>query len=302
MTPDTKSPAKSRFLAKLKAYFALTKPRVIELLLIATVPAMILAEKGMPSIWLILATLFGGALSAGSANAFNCYIDADIDKLMGRTKNRPLVTGELTQREALVFAWVIGVLSVLWFGYLINWLSAVLSLAAILFYVFVYTLGLKRRTPQNIVWGGAAGCMPVFIGWAAVTNSLSWSAVAFFFVIFFWTPPHFWALAIKYKDDYEAAKIPMLPVIAARNVVLRNMWFHTISMIISSVALIYLTELQWWAMVITVALGLVFAFQLVQLKENSENYNAVALKIFHWSITYLTLFSALLVIAQLLKA
>jgi protoheme IX farnesyltransferase len=215
MTPDTKSPANSRFLAKLKAYFALTKPRVIELLLIATVPAMILAEKGMPSIWLILATLFGGALSAGSANAFNCYIDSDIDKLMGRTKNRPLVTGELTQREALVFAWVIGVLSVLWFGFLINWLSAALSLAAILFYVFVYTLGLKRRTPQNIVWGGAAGCMPVLIGWAAVTNSLTLVPVAFFMVIFFWTPPHTWALALLVKKDYARARVPMLPVVLA---------------------------------------------------------------------------------------
>jgi protoheme IX farnesyltransferase len=189
MTPDTKSPAKSRFLAKLKAYFALTKPRVIELLLIATVPAMILAEKGMPSIWLILATLFGGALSAGSANAFNCYIDADIDKVMGRTKNRPLVTGELTQREALVFAWVIGVISVLWFGLLINWLSAALSLAAILFYVFIYTLGLKRRTPQNIVWGGAAGAMPALIGWAAVTNEVSAAAWVLFLIVFLWTPP-----------------------------------------------------------------------------------------------------------------
>ena len=212
MTPDTKSPAKSRFIAKLKAYFALTKPRVIELLLIATVPAMILAAKGMPSIWLILATLFGGALSAGSANAFNCYIDADIDKLMGRTKNRPLVTGELTQREALVFAWVIGVLSVLWFGFLINWLSAALSLAAILFYVFVYTLGLKRRTPQNIVWGGAAGAMPALIGWAAVTNEVSAAAWVLFLIVFLWTPPHYWPLSMKYLEDYRDAGVPMLPV------------------------------------------------------------------------------------------
>jgi protoheme IX farnesyltransferase len=144
--------------------------------------------------------------------------------------------------------------------------------------------------------------MPVLIGWAAVTNSISWIAVAFFLVIFFWTPPHFWALAIKYKDDYEAASIPMLPVIAARTIVVKNMWFYTIAMIASSVALIYLADLQWWAMVITVGLGLVFAFQLLQLKDNSENYNSVAAKIFHWSITYLTLFSALLVVAQLLKA
>ena len=155
---------------KIAAYFALTKPRVIELLLIATIPTMILAQRGLPSLWLMFAVLFGGALSAGSANAFNCYIDADIDTVMGRTKNRPLVTGELTKTEALVFAWVIGTISVLWFALLVNLLSAVLSLAAILFYVFVYTLGLKRRTPQNIVWGGAAGAMPALIGWASVTG------------------------------------------------------------------------------------------------------------------------------------
>jgi protoheme IX farnesyltransferase len=221
---------------------------------------------------------------------------------MARTSTRPLVTGTLSRTHAAIFATVIGALSLTIFWIFTEPLATILTAVAIAFYVLVYTLALKRHTSQNIVWGGAAGCMPVFIGWAAVTNLLSWAAVAFFFVIFFWTPPHFWALAIKYKDDYEAAKIPMLPVIAARNIVLRNMWFHTVAMIASSAALIYLTDLQWWAMVITIALGLVFALQLVQLKENSENYNAVALKIFHWSITYLTLFSALLVIAQLLKA
>jgi protoheme IX farnesyltransferase len=275
---------------------------VVELLLISTIPAMILAEQGVPSLGLIAATLVGGTLAAGSANAFNMVLESDLDKLMERTSARPLVTGAISKRHATVFATVIAALSLTIFWIFTEPLATLLTAIAIAFYVIVYTMALKRHTSQNIVWGGAAGCMPVFIGWAAVTNSLSWSAVAFFFVIFFWTPPHFWALAIKYKDDYEAAKIPMLPVIAARNIVLRNMWFHTIAMGLSSVALIYLSDLQWWAMVITVALGLVFAFQLVQLKENSENYNAVALKIFHWSITYLTLFSALLVIAQLLKA
>jgi protoheme IX farnesyltransferase len=286
----------------LRAYVALMKLRVVELLLISTIPAMILAEQGVPSLGLIAATLVGGTLAAGSANAFNMVLESDLDKLMERTSARPLVTGAISKRHATVFATVIAALSLTIFWIFTEPLATLLTAIAIGFYVLVYTMALKRHTSQNIVWGGAAGCMPVFIGWAAVTNSLSWSAVAFFFVIFFWTPPHFWALAIKYKDDYEAAKIPMLPVIAARNVVLRNMWFHTIAMGLSSVALIYLSDLQWWAMVITVALGLVFAFQLVQLKENSENYNAVALKIFHWSITYLTLFSALLVIAQLLKA
>jgi protoheme IX farnesyltransferase len=278
------------------------KLRVVELLLISTIPAMILAEKGVPSLGLIAATLVGGTLAAGSANAFNMVLESDLDKLMERTSARPLVTGAISKRHAAIFATVIGALSLTIFWIFTEPLATLLTAIAIAFYVIVYTMALKRHTSQNIVWGGAAGCMPVFIGWAAVTNSLSWAAVAFFLVVFFWTPPHFWALAIKYKDDYEAAKIPMLPVIAARNIVLRNMWFHTIAMGLSSVALIYLSDLQWWAMVITVALGLVFAFQLVQLKENSENYNAVALKIFHWSITYLTLFSALLVIAQLLKA
>ena len=278
------------------------KLRVVELLLISTIPAMILAEKGVPSLALIGATLVGGTLAAGSANAFNMVLESDLDTLMERTSSRPLVTGALSKVHATIFATVIGALSLVIFWIYTEPLATILTAIAIAFYVLVYTLALKRHTSQNIVWGGAAGCMPVFIGWAAVTNSLSWAAVAFFFVIFFWTPPHFWALAIKYKDDYEAAKIPMLPVIAGRTVVVRNMWFHTIAMIASSVALIYLSELQWWAMVITVALGLVFALQLVQLKENSSNYNQVAIKIFHWSITYLTLFSALLVIAQLLKA
>jgi len=286
----------------LRAYVALMKLRVVELLIISTIPAMILAEEGVPSLGLIVATLVGGTLAAGSANAFNMVLESDLDKLMERTSTRPLVTGAISKTHAAIFATVIGALSLTIFWMYTEPLATLLTAVAIAFYVLVYTMALKRHTSQNIVWGGAAGCMPVFIGWAVVTNSLSWAAVAFFFVVFFWTPPHFWALAIKYKDDYEAAKIPMLPVIAARNIVLRNMWFHTIAMIISSVALIYLTDLQWWAMVVTVALGLVFALQLVQLKENSENYNAVALKIFHWSITYLTLFSALLVIAQLLKA
>lgn len=278
------------------------KLRVVELLLISTIPAMILAQQGIPDAALVLATLIGGTLAAGSANAFNMVLESDLDKLMKRTSKRPLVTGVIVKKHATIFASVIGLLSLTIFWFLTTPLATFFTAVAIGFYVFIYTMALKRHTSQNIVWGGAAGCMPVLIGWAAVTNSISWIAVAFFLVIFFWTPPHFWALAIKYKDDYEAASIPMLPVIAARTIVLKNMWFYTVAMIASSVALIYLADLQWWAMMITVGLGLVFAFQLLQLKENSENYNSVAAKIFHWSITYLTLFSALLVVAQLLKA
>lgn len=278
------------------------KLRVVELLLISTIPAMILAQQGIPDATLVLATLVGGTLAAGSANAFNMVLESDLDTLMKRTSKRPLVTGVIGKNHAAIFASAIGLLSLIIFWFLTTPLATVFTAVAIGFYVFIYTMALKRHTSQNIVWGGAAGCMPVLIGWAAVTNSISWIAVAFFLVIFFWTPPHFWALAIKYKDDYEAASIPMLPVIAARTIVLKNMWFYTVAMIAISIALIYLADLQWWAMVITVGLGLVFAFQLLQLKENSENYNSVAAKIFHWSITYLTLFSALLVVAQLLKA
>lgn len=290
MTPDTKSPDKSRFLAKLKAYFALTKPRVIELLLIATVPAMILAAKGMPSIWLILATLFGGALSAGSANAFNCYIDADIDKLMGRTKNRPLVTGELTQREALVFAWVIGVLSVLWFGFLINWLSAALSLAAILFYVFVYTLGLKRRTPQNIVWGGAAGAMPALIGWAAVTNELSAAAWVLFLIVFLWTPPHYWPLSMKYLEDYRDAGVPMLPVVAKNEVVGRQIILYAWAYFASTLLLIPVAPMGWIYTIVAIVTGLWFSYESHRLyNEAKSGIPKNPMKLFHLSITHLTL-------------
>lgn len=285
-----------------RAYVSLMKLRVVELLLISTLPSMILAQQGVPPLGLVFATLVGGTLAAGSANAFNMVLESDLDTLMQRTAKRPLVTGAMSKTHATIFATAIGLLSLVIFWIFTEPLAMVLTAVAIAFYVMVYTMALKRHTSQNIVWGGAAGCMPVFIGWAAVTNSLSWAAVAFFFVIFFWTPPHFWSLAIRYKDDYQAASIPMLPVVADRTVVLRNMWFHTIAMVASSIALIVLTDLQWWAMVVTIALGLVFAFQLIQLKGNSENYNSIAAKIFHWSITYLTLFSAVLVIAQLVKA
>lgn len=204
---------------KLQAYLALTKPRVIELLLVVTVPTMILAQNGIPNLLLVLATVVGGAMSAGSAGAFNCYFDRDIDRVMNRTKNRPLVTGALSDREALVFASGLGVASILVLGLFANWLAAGLSLVAILLYVVFYTLILKRRTPQNIVWGGIAGCMPVLIGWAAVTDSLAWTPFILFFIIFLWTPPHYWPLSMKYRDDYKSAGVPMLAVVRGRAVV-----------------------------------------------------------------------------------
>jgi len=278
------------------------KLRVVELLLVSTLPAMVLAEGGLPSLSLTVATLLGGTLAAGSANAFNMVIESESDKLMKRTAKRPLATGLLTKSQAIIFATAIGVISLVIFQVYTTNLATILTAIAIVFYVWVYTILLKKRTSQNIVWGGAAGCMPALIGWAAVTNSLSVTAWSFFSVIFFWTPPHFWALAIKYKDDYAAAHIPMLPVVVSKTHLLRQMWVYTIAMIASSVALIVNAKLQNWAMVLTVVLGLIFAAQLRGLDEKSENYEKTAGKIFQWSITYLSLLSVILVVAQLLKA
>ena len=278
------------------------KLRVVELLIITTLPAMVLAEKGLPSFGLVAATLIGGTLAAGASNAFNMVIEADTDKLMARTSKRPLVLGTVSKVRATIFASVIGILSLSIFEIFTTPLATLLTALAIFYYVVIYTTILKPNTAQNIVWGGAAGCMPVLIGWAAVTGTLTWVPVAFFMVVFFWTPPHFWALAIKYKDDYSAAGIPMLPSVASQSIVISQMWFHTIAMVVSSAAMIQLAELPVWALCATVFLGAVFTFQLFALKENSDNYNKVAAGIFHWSITYLSLLSVLLVVAQLLSA
>ena len=282
----------------MRGYLDLMKLRVVELLLVTTVPAMVLAAKGLPSFSLTAITIFAGTLAAGSANAFNMVIESDIDKLMARTAKRPIVTGVISKQNAAIFASVVGIISIILFWWLTTPLAALLALVAIGFYVIVYTVGLKRRTSQNIVWGGAAGCMPVLIGWAAVTNSLSITALAFFLVIFFWTPPHFWALAIKYKEDYAAAGIPMLPVVASKARVNREMWIYTILMILSSIWLILSAALPVWSLVITILLGLVFARELISLKEGSSEYGKTAGKIFQWSITYLSLLSVVLVIAQ----
>ncbi len=285
----------------MRGYLDLMKLRVVELLLVSTLPAMVLAANGLPDFGLAIATIFAGTLAAGSANAFNMVIESDLDKLMARTAKRPIVTGLISKTKATIFATVIGILSLGLFWLFTTPLATLLALIAIVFYVVVYTMALKQRTSQNIVWGGAAGCMPVLIGWAAVTNSLSVTPWAFFFVIFFWTPPHFWALAIKYKDDYAAAGTPMLPVVATKGRVLGEMWFHTILMIASSIWLIRSADLPTWSMVVTIALGLVFARQLLALKEGSPEYGKVAGKIFQWSITYLSLLSVVLVAAQLLS-
>jgi protoheme IX farnesyltransferase len=284
-----------------RAYVDLMKLRVVELLIITTLPAMVLAEKGLPSFGLVAATLIGGTLAAGASNAFNMVIEAETDKLMARTSKRPLVTGSISRTQAIIFAWVLTIASLLIFEIFTTELATLLTALAIFYYVVIYTIILKPNTSQNIVWGGAAGCMPVLIGWSAVTGSLTLVPVAFFLVVFFWTPPHFWALAIKYKDDYSAAGIPMLPSVSSQSNVINQMWFHTIAMVVSSAAMIQLAKLPVWVLCATVLLGAIFTFQLFALKENSDNYNKVAAGIFHWSITYLSLFSVLLVVAQLLS-
>ena len=273
------------------------KLRVVELLLVTTLPALFLAAKGVPPLGLTIATLIGGTLAAGASNAFNMIIEVDSDRLMERTSKRPIVSGAVSETQAFIFASALTVISLLIFSIYTTLWATVLTAAAIVFYVFGYTIGLKRRTSQNIVWGGIAGCMPVLIGWAAVTNSLSLTAWLFFLVIFFWTPPHFWALAIKYKDDYAAAGIPMLPVVATIQSVEKQMWFHTIGMVITSLGVNWSAHLPWWCWVITVAIALGFGLEL--LKIDGPDSNRAAAKLFQWSITYLSVFSLLLVIAAL---
>ena len=282
---------------KISPYIALMKLRVVELLLVTTLPALFLAAKGVPPLGLTIATLIGGTLAAGASNAFNMIIEVDSDRLMARTAKRPIVSGAVSETQAFVFASALTVISLVIFSVFTTLWATVLTAAAIVFYVFGYTIGLKRRTSQNIVWGGIAGCMPVLIGWAAVTNSLSLTAWLFFLVIFFWTPPHFWALAIKYKDDYAAAGIPMLPVVATIKSVEKQMWFHTIGMVITSLGVNWSANLPWWCWVITVAISLGFGLEL--LKIDGPDSNKAAAKLFQWSITYLSVFSLLLVIAAL---
>ncbi|MHB1171495.1 MAG: heme o synthase [Lacisediminihabitans sp.] len=278
------------FSRKVRAYFDLTKPRVIELLLVTTAPVMILAERGIPNLWLVLATLVGGSLSAGSAGAFNCYLDRDIDRVMKRTSNRPLVTGELSDREALIFAWVIGAGSIAWLGLLVNWLAAALSLAAILFYVLIYTLVLKRRTPQNIIWGGAAGAMPVLIGWAAVTGSLSWTPVILFGIVFLWTPPHYWPLSMRYRADYASVKVPMLAVVRGRSVVGLQVVLYAWATIACSLLLIPVASMGILYSAVAVLAGGWFILESHRLYATAIRHGEVKpMRVFHSSISYLTL-------------
>lgn len=275
------------------AFVALTKPRIIELLLITTVPVMFLAEQGVPPLWLVLATCFGGYLSAGGANALNMYIDRDIDALMDRTAQRPLVTGMVSPRECLVFGISLAVVSTLFFGLLVNWLSAALSLGALLFYVVVYTMILKRRTAQNIVWGGIAGCMPVLIGWSAVKDEVSWAAVILFLVIFFWTPPHYWPLSMKVKDDYARVGVPMLPVVAGNRAVARQIVIYSWVMVAVSLLLTPLGYTGWFYTAVALVSGGWWLWEAHALNARAKSGVTGAklkeMRLFHWSITYVSL-------------
>ena len=280
----------------LAAYVALTKPRIIELLLVTTIPTMLLAERGFPSVGLMVATLVGGTAAAGAANALNQYLDRDIDSVMHRTKRRPLVTGQVSPRGALVFGLVLAVASVVWFAVLVNTLATILTALAIVMYVVGYTLVLKRRTPQNIVWGGAAGCMPVLIGWAAVTGSLAWAPFALFAVVFFWTPPHYWPLSMKFRRDYTAAGVPMLPVVASDVRVAWEILAYSVGMVAASLVLVPLGHMSWLYAVVASASGAWFLWLAVDVLRRARHpqpgRGLKEMWLFHGSITYLTVLFA----------
>ncbi|MDH3292724.1 MAG: heme o synthase [Acidimicrobiia bacterium] len=294
----TAAPARSR----IRAFIALTKPRIIELLLVTTVPTMIVANRGLPSVWLIVNTVVGGTLAAGGANAFNMYIDRDIDAVMKRTRGRPLVTGEVEPIEALVFAAAIEALAFVWLAVFVNLLSAVLAVGACAFYVFVYTLWLKRTSTQNIVIGGAAGAVPVLIGWSSVTNSVGWAAIILFGVIFFWTPPHFWALAIKYEDDYSAASVPMMPVVEGHRATAAQMVIYSTVVWALTIAFWWVADMGWLYLAVAMVLGVAFTGGAVRLYTETDRQaqKQQSLRYFTFSITHLTVLFAALAVDQLI--
>ncbi|MCB0991003.1 MAG: heme o synthase [Acidimicrobiales bacterium] len=299
-TPHAPSrPGTGRVRPRALAFVALTKPRIVELLLVTTIPTMIVAEDGLPSVWLMIATFVGGALSAGGANAYNMYVDRDIDALMERTKGRPLVTGEVSPREALVFATAIEVAAFVLLATTVNLLSAVLALSACLFYVIVYTIWLKRTSKQNIVIGGAAGAVPVLVGWAAIDNSLPAEAWLLFFLMFMWTPPHFWALAIKYAEDYRSADVPMLPAVASAKSTAVQMIVYTVPVVVSGVAFGPLAGLGPIYAVAAVAAGAVFMWHTVRLLSDLSARRAM--KVFGYSITYVTVVFAAMAVDVLVR-
>ena len=293
--------------SRIAPFFWVTKPRIVELLLATAVPTLFLASDGVPTVIATLAVVIGGSAAAASANTYNSVYDRDIDAVMHRTGNRPMASGVISVRAGLIQATVLGVISVLTLGLLTNWLAAFLGFLAIVAYALGYTVLLKRSTPQNIVWGGAAGCMPVLIAWAAVTGTLGWTPVILFVIVFFWTPAHYWPLAIKYRDDYSAAGVPMLPVVAPARVVTRNVVVYSIAMAISSVVLIPIASMGWVYAIGAVILGawfVVISLGLVKLthRENAdyEDLQKPAMRVFHGSITYLALLFLLIGVAPFL--
>ena len=277
--------------ATVRGYVALTKPRIIELLLVTTLPTMVVADKGVPGFWLVIATLAGGTLAAGGANALNMVYDRDIDAVMDRTKNRPLVTGVMTPKAAAIFAFGLEGLSFLVLATFVNMLSAWLAMAATAFYVLIYTMWLKRRSKQNIVIGGAAGAVPVLIGWSAVTNDLSWTPVLLFVVIFIWTPPHFWALAVRYRDDYAAANVPMMPVVASLRRTTLEILIYSVVLWVVTMWIGPIAHLGWIYALSATVLGGLFTFYSLRLYRHAREDTAdvaEAMRLFHFSITYLT--------------
>jgi heme o synthase len=283
---------------KVKAYIALTKPRIIELLLVTTVPSMIVAARGMPPLVLILCTLVGGALAAGGANAINCYIDRDIDRVMHRTKKRPLPAHKIEPRNAMAFGIVLGVIAFVFLALTVNVLSAVLAVGALLFYVFVYTLALKRSTPQNIVIGGAAGAVPALVGWSAVTGTVEAPAIALFFIIFYWTPPHFWALSMRYQGEYAAAGVPMMPVVYGRNETAKHILLYSLLLFATCLVFFTLGRMGLVFLASTLVLNGIFIAMAVKLWRNPTTRTAWGL--FRYSIYYLGLLFAAMAIDQLL--
>jgi protoheme IX farnesyltransferase len=286
--------------SKAAAYVALTKPRIIELLLVTTVPTMVVAERGLPSLWLVVATVLGGTMAAGGANAINMYVDRDIDKVMHRTRNRPLVTGVISPSSALTFAIALEIAAFIFLWTAVNLLSAVLAVSATLFYVFVYTLWLKRTSSHNIVIGGAAGAVPVLVGWSAVTDRLDWAPIVLFAVIFYWTPPHFWALAIKYKDDYAAAEVPMLPAVASLKTTASRILVYTVLLWGLTVLFSPVAGMGHLYLLSAIVLGAVFTGMAVQLTRRTTP--AAAMRLFSYSITYITLLFGAMAVDQLLRS
>ncbi|MDQ4213317.1 heme o synthase [Microbacterium capsulatum] len=274
----------------LKGYLELTKPRVLELLLVSTVPVMFLAQHGLPNLWLVAATVIGGAMSAGSAASFNMYLDRDIDAHMHRTENRPLVTGDVSPRGALIFSWALAVLSTAWLWLTTNGLAAALSAGAIFFYVVIYTMILKRRTEQNIIWGGIAGCFPVLIGWSAVTGSLDWPAFVLFVLVFLWTPAHYWPLSMKYKHDYEDVDVPMLGVTRSAPQVGLQVILYAWATLACSLLLIPVAGMGLVYTVSALVFGGWFVYESHRLYTQAvKGAAAKPMRVFHASITYLTL-------------